>query len=98
MAQPVIDVLDRATDDQSAIAVSNQNDIAEPLEQNGGNHVPNVGCEVDFSRQQVRSLTHASESWRKNLVTGSFQDWPNFPPAPTAMPCAVNKHKCSHEP
>ena len=56
MAQPVINVLDRATDDQSAIAVSNQNDITEPLEQNGGSHVLNVGCEVDFSRQQVRSL------------------------------------------
>ena len=55
--------------------------------------VGDVGVEDHVLAQKVRAIAVAGERLRINLVAALFQNVGNAPPAPAAMPGAVNQHE-----
>ena len=84
----------RAGDHHAAVAMADEDDVAQIFHLEERDDVGDMGVEVDVRPRQVRAFAEAGERRGENLV--SLQQGTDEAPAPAAVPGAVHEHEISH--
>ena len=84
----------RAGDHHAAVAVADEDDVAQIFHLEQRDDVGDVRVEVDVRPRQVRALAEAGEGRGKDFM--SFQQWTDQTPAPAAVPGAVHENEIGH--
>ncbi len=82
--------------DHPAVAVPDENQVAQPLAGDHREHVADRGLEVHERVDQVRALAEAGVGRREHLVAPCAEGGADLPPRPAAGPRAVADEKLRH--
>src|SRR5204863_63307 len=78
-------------DHHAAVAMADEDHVPQVLELEHRDDILHMRVQVGVGARQVRALADAGERWREHLVAGRAQQWDDLPPAPAAVPAAVDK-------
>ena len=96
MADPVGGPIGHPGDDHAAVAVPDEDHVAQILVVQHGDDVVDVQVEVDVGAQQVRPFTQAGQGRRVHLVPRRPQEPGDPLVAPAAVPTAVHQDVRRH--
>ncbi len=83
----------RAANDETTIAVANQHDVDQLFRLDVADHIGDVGIEVDPGRHQMRAFAEPGQRRRGDAMPLGLQQWHQQPPAPAAVPRAVDQNE-----
>ena len=89
----VVDLFERARGRPAAVGMRDEADILQVFPVHQIDDVGDVGVEDDVLAEQMRAVAIAGERRRIDLVAVPFENVGAAPPAPAAMPGAVNEHE-----
>jgi len=98
MGGPVRHAVHDARDDHAAVAVADEDEVAQVLVLNDVDHVLDVGAQVRLRRAEVHALADAGEGRREDRVTGAPEQGPHALPDEAASPGAVHENEARHLP
>src|SRR5215471_4061415 len=78
-------------DDEAAVGMAAQDDVAEPLTRHHVDDIFDVGREADPGRQLMRALAEPGQRRRTHHMPPGAQPVGDAPPAPTAVPRTVDQ-------
>ncbi len=96
MRQAVRHAIGNARGDESAIAVTDKDDIAEILVKEHGADVFDVMFQIDLRVRQMPSLTEPRERRREEIMSGCAHQRMHPFPHEACRPCAMRDDECRH--
>src|SRR5579884_411904 len=92
------DFLRDAGDHEAGVRVPDQNDVLEPFPTEQIHDVVDVGFQPHLTAEQVRPLPQTGERRCEGAMSARGEPLANAPPAPAAVPCAVDEDERCHLP
>jgi hypothetical protein len=81
-------------DHHAAVGVATEDNVGQVLALKHTANVSDVRVKIDVSTHQVRPLTQARQGGRVDLMARQAQQRRDPPPAPAAVPRAVDEDEC----